>query len=215
MAGQYTVTVIREDMIIKGSIRRCRQLEVQGYIEGEVEAGSLLVHEGGRVFGKIRADNIEVAGIVQGDIVVKHLCHIRSTGTVAGSVIYGELAMEGGGDLTASVRNVPPTLGGDFELAVDKGRAVRITTRDLTAHDPDDVPEHLIYTISNARHGYVSLGGSSQAVANFTQADLMSDRVLFVHDGSGEREAAFDVIVADRAGATSGEARRVTISVKG
>jgi cytoskeletal protein CcmA (bactofilin family) len=214
VVGQYNVTLIREDMIIKGSIRRCRQLEVQGYIEGEVEAGSLLVHEGGRVFGKIRADNIEVLGIVQGDVVVKHLCHIRSTGKMAGSVIYGELAMEAGGDLTADVRNVPPTLGGDFELSVDKGRAVRITTRDLTAHDPDDMPEHLIYTISNARHGFVSIGGSSRPVENFTQADLMGERVLFVHDGSGEREAAFDVVVADRQGATSGEARRVTISVR-
>jgi Cadherin-like/Polymer-forming cytoskeletal len=175
----------------------------------------LLVHEGGRVFGKIRADSIEVFGIVQGDVVVKHLCHIHSTGKVAGSVLYGELAMETGGDLTADVRNVPPTLGGDFELSVDKGRAVRITTRDLTAHDPDDMPEHLIYTISNARHGFVSIGNSSRPVENFTQADLLGQRVLFVHDGSGEREATFDVVVADQQGATSGEARRVTISVRG
>ncbi|MFO1170740.1 MAG: polymer-forming cytoskeletal protein [Hyphomicrobiaceae bacterium] len=215
MVGQYNVTVIREDMIIKGSIRRCRQLEVQGYIEGEIEAGSLLVHPEGRVFGKVRADNIEVLGTVQGDVVIKHLCHIRSSGKVAGSVIYGELAMESGADLTADVRNVPPTLGGDFELAVDKGRAVRITTRDLTAHDPDDVPENLIYTISNARNGFVSLGGSRRPVENFTQADIMGDRVLFVHDGSMSPEAAFDVVVADKQGATSGEARRVTISVRG
>jgi cytoskeletal protein CcmA (bactofilin family) len=214
VVGQYSVTVIREDMIIKGSIRRCRQLEVQGYIEGEVEAGSLIVHPEGRVFGKVRADSIEVLGTVQGDVVVKHLCHIRSSGSVAGSVIYGELAMESGADLTADVRNVPPTLGGDFELSVEKGRAVRITTRDLTAHDPDDVPEHLIYTISNARHGFVSLSGSSRPVENFTQADLLGDRVLFVHDGSATAEAAFDVVVADSQGATSGEARRVTISVR-
>ncbi|MEZ5925440.1 MAG: polymer-forming cytoskeletal protein [Hyphomicrobiaceae bacterium] len=215
MVGQYNVTLIRDDMIIKGSIRRCRQLEVHGYIEGEVEAGSLLVHESGRIFGKVRADNIEVLGTVQGDVVIKHLCHIRSTGTVAGSVLYGELAMESGGDLTADVRNVPPTLGGDFELAVDKGRAVRITTRDLTAYDPDDAPEHLTYMITNPRHGYVAIGGASRPVETFTQADLMGDRVLFVHDGSGGHEATFDVVVADKQGATSGEARRVTISVKG
>jgi cytoskeletal protein CcmA (bactofilin family) len=214
VAGQYNVTLIREDMIIKGSVRRCRQLEVEGYIEGEVEAGSILVQPTGRLFGTVRADSIEVKGTVQGDVVIKHLCHIRSTGKVAGSVRYGELAMDSGGDLTASVRNVPPTLGGDFELAVDKGRAVRITTRDLTAHDPDDVPEHLIYTISNARHGFVSLAGANRPVENFTQADIMSDRVLFVHDGSAEREAAFDVVVADQQGATSGSARRVTIAVR-
>jgi cytoskeletal protein CcmA (bactofilin family) len=202
-------------MIIKGSVRRCRQLEVEGYIEGEVEAGSLIVHPAGRVFGTVRADSIDVMGNVQGDIAIKQLCHIGATGKVAGSVTYGELAMDSGGELSATVRNVPPTLGGDFELAVDKGRTVRITTRDLTAHDPDDVPEHLIYTISNARHGFVALGGADKPVLNFTQADLIKDRVFFVHDGSNNLEAAFDVVVADRQGATSGGARRVTIAVRG
>ena len=46
-------------------------------------------------------------------------------------------------------------------------------------------------------------------------SDKVGDRVLFVHDGSVSPEAAFDVVVADKQGATSGEARRVTISVRG
>ena len=43
MAGQPGVLIVREDMIIKGEIRNARQIEVYGYVEGDVAGQSLLV----------------------------------------------------------------------------------------------------------------------------------------------------------------------------
>ncbi len=210
------VLVVREDTAIQGEIRNCRQIEIYGYVEGQLAAEKVLVHEGGRLYGTVRTDNAEVLGTLEGNVVVKHLISIRSSGSVSGNVQYGQLALEAGGNLSAEVRNVPPTLAGDLDLTVDRGRSVRITMQDLTALDPDDSAEDLTFTVSKATHGFISLAGSpARPVSQFTQADLRNGAVSFTHDGTNGSTASFDVVVADRAGATSGAAKTVRVSVRG
>jgi len=216
VAGNQGLLLVREDTIIKGEIRNCRQLEVYGYVEGTVAADSLLIHQSGRCFGTVKADSAEVHGTLQGEVVVKHLINIRSSGSVNGNVQYGQLAMEIGGSLSAEVRNVPPTLAGDLDLTVDKGRSVRISLEDLNAVDPDDDAKSLTFTVSRATNGFVTLAGAqSRPVTIFTQADLQSGRVLFIHDGTDTKVASFDIVVADQAGATSGAAQTVRVQVRG
>jgi cytoskeletal protein CcmA (bactofilin family) len=212
------VLIITEDTVIRGvsELRNCRQLEVHGYIEGDVAAGSVLVHKTGRLFGKVKTDTAEVHGTLQGDVVVKNLIDIRSSGNVSGNVKYGRLALEMGGNLSAEMRNVPPSLGGDLNLEVGKGRSVPITLQDLTALDPDDAAKDLKFTVMKASNGFVALATApKRAVSTFTQADLEAGRVAFMHDGTNGTVASFDVVVADHAGATSGAPRTVTVAVRG
>ena len=147
-------------MILKGEIRNCRQMEVYGYVEGDVAAQSLLVHQGGRCFGTVKTDQAEIHGTVQGDVVVKHLINIRSSGSVTGNVQYGQLAMEVGANLSAEVRNVPPAIAGDLDLTVVKGRSVPVTLEDLNAVDPDDDAKDLIFAVSRATNGFITLSGA-------------------------------------------------------
>lgn len=209
------VLIVREHTAIKGEVRNCRQLEVYGYIEGDITAANVLVHQGGRCYGKVKSENADVHGEMQGEVVVKHLISIRSSGSVSGNVRYGKLALEQGGNLSAEVRNVPPSLGGDLDLSVGRGKAVRITPQDLTAYDPDDSAQNLTFTVSNARNGFITLAGGRSPVSRFTQADLTSGKVSFMHDGTNTQAASFDVIVADRSGATSGTAQTVKVAVSG
>jgi cytoskeletal protein CcmA (bactofilin family) len=210
------VLVVREDTAIVGEIRNCRQIEIYGYVEGKVSADTVLIHPSGRFFGTVNSDNADIHGTLQGDVSVKHLINIRSSGTVSGNVRYGQLALEAGGNLSAEVRNVPPTIAGDLGLAVNRGRTVAITLNDLTAFDPDDKAKDLTFTVSNARNGFVSLTGApSQAVTRFTQADLQNGAVMFKHDGTRSASASFDVVVADRAGAVSGAPQTVKVAVSG
>lgn len=217
MDATQGLLVISEDTAIKGivQISNCRQLEVYGYVEGDMAAQKVLIHKNGRCFGKVRTESAEVHGTLQGDVVVKHLINIHSSGSVSGNVQYGQLAMEVGGSLSAEVRNVPPTLGGDLDLAVKRGRSVPITLQDLTAFDPDDDARHLTFSVSNARNGFVALvGAPAKPVARFTQADLEGGGVLFMHDGTNTAVASFDVVVADHAGAVSGAAQTVKVAVR-
>lgn len=209
--------IVTEDTVIRGvrELRNCRQLEVFGYLEGDVAAKTVLVHPNGRLFGKVKSDNAEIHGTLQGDVVVKHLIDIRSSGNVSGNIRYGKLALEVGGNLTAEVKNVPPTIAGDLQLEVSKGGSVPITLQDLNALDPDDSASDLKITVSNARNGYVVLATAPRrAVTAFTQADLETGQVAFVHDGRGTEQASFDIVVADRSGATSGAPQTVKVSVR-
>src|SRR5256885_7168592 len=152
-ATHQGVLVVRKDTIIKGEIGNCRQMEVYGYVEGNVAADTLLIHPSGQCYGTVKTESAEIRGTLQGDVVVKHLISIRDTGTVSGNVQYGALAMEAGGNLSAEMRNVPPAVAGDLDVTVDRGRAVQITLEDLHAIDPDDEAKDLVFTVSNARNG--------------------------------------------------------------
>jgi len=211
------VLVITEDTVIRGvrELRNCRQLEVFGYLEGDVAAQSVLVHRNGRLFGKLRSDNAEIHGTLQGEVVVKHLIDIRSSGNVSGNVRYGKLALEVGGNLSAEVRNVPPMLSGDLQIEVYKGGSVPITLQDLNAVDPDDLAKDLRFSISNVRNGYLALANAPRkSVTMFTQADLEAGQVAFIHDGRSADPAAFDIVVADSSGATSGAPQTVRVAVR-
>lgn len=215
MEDQSRVLIIREDTYLKGEIRNAGRIEVFGYVEGEVVGDLLVVQPGGRCFGKVKVDSADIRGTLQGDIVVRQLVSIRAGGEVLGNVKYGKLAMEMGGNLTAEMRNIPPSISGDLDMAVDKGKAVRITLQDLSALDPDDSAAHLTFTVSQVRNGFVTLASDPvRPVDTFTQSDLESGTVLFHHDGTDEPRASFAVVVADRAGSTSGSAQTVNVAVR-
>jgi len=208
------VAIISDDTVLKGRIAHCKLLEVHGYVEGEVAAERLIVHPGGRVYGTVKADSADVFGTLQGNVAIKHLIKITASGSVSGQVQYGRISLETGAELSADLRNVPPEISGDLDLVVRRGRAVRITTMDLAAVDPDDSAHNLSFTVSNPLNGFVAVQGApGRAVDTFTQADLESGRILFTHDGNPAPTASFDVIVADANGATSGAARTVKVAV--
>ena len=215
MGERNGVVIISADTAIQGSIRNCRRLEVSGYVNGDVTTDQLIVHEGGVFYGQAKAGSAEVSGTLQGDVVVDGLIKIHSTGHVNGNVHYGKIAMDQGANLSAEMRNVPPRLLGDFEITVVRGRSVRITTEDINALDPDDKVTDLVFTVSNESGGMISVTGAGRGRAStFTEADLMAGRVLFQHDGSRAENGAFDVVVADKSGATSGAPQTVKVAVR-
>ena len=214
MATESGSAVIGEDLIVHGQIRNCNEIEVRGAVLGSIAAERVIIHPGGRVIGTIDAGSADVNGLLDGRVRVRNLISIGSGGAVHGDVRYGQLALAAGGDLAAEVRNMPPEIGGDFEVVVRSGRSVRLTSADLTATDAEDGGSALAYRISNAAHGFLAHSEApAAAVETFTQADIAAGLVLFVHDGSGTSGVGFDVVVTDSQGASSGSARRVAVVV--
>lgn len=207
---------IGQDTFIKGEISRGRQIDVFGRVEGRITAERLVIHEGGRVDGVVKTQTAEILGTLDGVATVKNLIRIGRAGRVTGNIRYGQLAVEPGGDLEADVRNVPPEIGGDLEIVVKRGGKAKVLASDLTAYDPDDTPDRLTFTVSNAQGGFVALTSSpGSAVERFTQVDVTNGAVLFVHDGGMAAQASFDVVVADAKGGTSGLPKTVTVAISG
>lgn len=216
MADNTGVLVIGADAVLTGDVKGAQRVEIYGIVDGGIAAGDVTVRQGGTLNGWVKSDTSTVEGVLKGDVRVQQLITIRATGSVEGNVKYGRLAMDEGAELTASVRNVPPSIGGDLDLTVTRGRTVKITSADLSAIDPDDAPDALTFKVSNVNGGMVTQSGApGLAVETFTQADLLAGRVYFAHDGSSADRAHFEVIVSDDDGATSGAAQTVNVAVKG
>ncbi len=206
--------IIMEHTSISGKISNCNVVEIHGYIDGEVQADRVVVHETGRLYGTIDAGEAEIHGELQGDVTVQRLIKIGRVGSVSGNVRYGQLAVEPGGNLSADVRNVPPRIAGDLDVSVKRGQSVRITPLDLTAIDPDDAAQNLTFTVSNTASGFLARSGAATVpLTSFTQAELQTGAIMFVHDGSATAKASFDVSVADAEGATSGKPQTVNVNV--
>lgn len=202
------------DLVVEGDVTSEGQITVNGRVQGNLSAQTVTISPTGGVYGSLRAQNAEVNGDVQGDVFVKELIRVGETGSVSGNVEYGRISVQQGGELSATLRNVPPHLAGDLSLSVARGGSAAITTSDLNAFDPDDDAHDLTFSVSNAKNGFVALASDpSAAIASFTQADLEGGSVMFVHDGASAPFAGFDTLVTDAKGATSGGTKHVSVSV--
>uniref|UniRef100_A0A673WZY2 Chondroitin sulfate proteoglycan 4ba n=1 Tax=Salmo trutta TaxID=8032 RepID=A0A673WZY2_SALTR len=85
------------------------------------------------------------------------------------------------------VNDQPPVLKTKApSLSVVQGDTVALGPENLNVEDLDNPSEDIRYiVISKPNNGYLALGGSlNESVVSFTQAQINSGKVYFVHDGS-------------------------------
>ncbi|XP_046998026.1 chondroitin sulfate proteoglycan 4 [Schistocerca americana] len=99
----------------------------------------------------------------------------------------------------APVNDEPPTLVNNTGLVVWDGASAVITPAHLAATDADTSAANLTFIVSSPRAGHVALyAAPSLHVRKFTQAQLDSHQIIFVHSG-GSVPAGFEVSVSDGA----------------
>uniref|UniRef100_A0A4W5R4T2 Chondroitin sulfate proteoglycan 4ba n=1 Tax=Hucho hucho TaxID=62062 RepID=A0A4W5R4T2_9TELE len=97
------------------------------------------------------------------------------------------------------VNDQPPVLKTKApSLSVVQGDTVALGPENLNVEDLDNPSEDIQYTvISKPNNGYLALGGSlNESVVSFTQAQINSGKVYFVHDG-GRASGVFYFSVSD------------------
>jgi cytoskeletal protein CcmA (bactofilin family) len=103
----------------KGQIAACHTLTVEGKIDVNVRARKIVVADGGAIAGKADVCDAEIAGRFDGDLNVSGKLIIRRTGHISGSVSYGQLEIEPGGELRGRVE-VQEKKNGGGDSASDK-----------------------------------------------------------------------------------------------
>ena len=107
--------------------------------------------------------------------------------------------------------NDAPVLGNN-SLTVSEGQTVVLGAGDLSATDIDNVDASLQFTVSSVTGGQFELVTSpGAAITTFTQAQVTSGAVQFVHDGN-EAAPTYDVSVFDGALATPPAAAAITFT---
>ncbi|HSR55003.1 MAG TPA: polymer-forming cytoskeletal protein [Alphaproteobacteria bacterium] len=95
--------VVGAGVKIVGEIRDCREIEIFGIVDGDLEVEDLLVHENGLLKGNVKADRAEVRGAIEGEVAVKELLDVKAKGSVAGKTAYGALSIETGGRVVGTL----------------------------------------------------------------------------------------------------------------
>ncbi len=90
--------------------------------------------------------------------------------------------------------NDPPVITNN-RITVNKGQVVMLTSSNLSANDEDNDNAGLQFTISSVRNGHFQRA-SGVVVNTFTQADVSSGDIQFVHDAS-QLPPGYEVSVSD------------------
>ncbi len=101
---QRRLTVGR-DISLSGEIGSCDVLIVEGTVEAKLREGrSIEVANGGLFKGSVEIDEADIGGRFEGDIAVRGRLTVRSTGRITGSIKYGEISVEAGGQLSGDIQ---------------------------------------------------------------------------------------------------------------
>ena len=85
---------------LSGKIGDCEHLVVQGHVEIDIdECKHIEIAPGGTFKGKATVEEATIGGRFDGELNVTGMLRLRGTGVVTGTVHYGELIVEAGGQL--------------------------------------------------------------------------------------------------------------------
>ena len=95
-----------------GQITDCDTLVVEGTVEATMEAREIQIAENGSFSGSAEIDVAHVRGTFDGNLTARQKLVIYSTGKVIGTVRYGKIVIEEGGELA-----------GDTQVGSENGRS--------------------------------------------------------------------------------------------
>lgn len=91
-------TILGQETLFEGLLTTDETVRIDGLLKGEIRSeGSVIIGETGRVDGNIHAQDILVAGFVDGNIICDERMEVTSTGMVVGDIVTKVLVIEEGG----------------------------------------------------------------------------------------------------------------------
>jgi cytoskeletal protein CcmA (bactofilin family) len=89
---------------LEGRLRSRQTLRIDGRVKGEVECEkAVLVGETARVFASIAADEVQIAGVVEGDIAARRKITLLRTAVVQGDLTTPGIVIEEGAKLKGRI----------------------------------------------------------------------------------------------------------------
>jgi cytoskeletal protein CcmA (bactofilin family) len=114
--GETKRLTVGRDIMLSGEITSCDVLVVEGRVEATLSnSHAIEISSTGHFKGKAEIDEGDINGSFDGTLTVRGRLLIRSTGKVTGTVRYGQLEVERGGEVTGDIQlatgtaPLPPT----------------------------------------------------------------------------------------------------------
>src|SRR5580692_7722412 len=99
--------IVGRGISLDGKISFCDRLVIDGKVEAELEdCHTVEVTENGTFKGAAEIAGAEISGHYEGSLTVRDNLLIRATGRVTGTVRYGKLHIEDGGEINGDVKSI-------------------------------------------------------------------------------------------------------------
>lgn len=126
-SGAAEPSRISGDMKIVGDVLGAGDLEIDGWVEGDIESRSLRVGESGKIKGNISAESVRILGSVTGRVEAKTIA-VAASAKVKGDLIHGTVSIEAGAEIEGHLRRAEgdTTKSGDRERTAESGDASNV-----------------------------------------------------------------------------------------
>jgi cytoskeletal protein CcmA (bactofilin family) len=104
-SGGGSLSFIGREVTITGNIGGMGNLHIDGTVEGDVAAASLILGAEGHVRGNIVADSAQISGIVDGTVAAKLLV-IEASARINGDLSYDAVSVASGAQVEGRVKRL-------------------------------------------------------------------------------------------------------------
>lgn len=101
-------SIISADLRINGDLVCSGDVQVDGWVEGDIQSRNIVIGEGATVQGGLQAETVRVCGVVNGQIKADSVV-LEKTARVTGDVLHKSLAMEQGASLEGMCKRLDAT----------------------------------------------------------------------------------------------------------
>lgn len=128
--------IVGPDIKLKGvEITDCDTLVVEGRVEASMDSRVIKIAEHGVFSGTVGIDVAEIRGRFEGELTARKHLIIHATGRVSGTIRYGKITVEEGGELSGDVANI--SSGGASTHASKPAASLASAAADImSAYDP-------------------------------------------------------------------------------
>jgi cytoskeletal protein CcmA (bactofilin family) len=100
--------IVGRDITLSGEITSCEKLIIEGSVEANLSnCRDVDIAETGLFKGSAAVEEAEIRGRFEGNLTVKKRLSIRASGRVAGTVRYGQIEIECGGQISGDIQLQP------------------------------------------------------------------------------------------------------------
>lgn len=91
-------SIISADLRINGDLICSGDVQVDGWVEGDIQSRNIVIGEGATVHGALQAESVRICGVVKGSIKADQVV-LEKTAKVTGDVLHKTLTVEEGAQI--------------------------------------------------------------------------------------------------------------------
>jgi cytoskeletal protein CcmA (bactofilin family) len=117
--GELRKLTVGREITLSGEINSCDLLVIEGSVEANLtNCRDIEIADGGLFKGEAAIEEAEIRGRFEGNLTVRKRLLIRASGRVLGTIRYGQLEIECGGQISGDIQ-AQPAAGEDMKLTAD------------------------------------------------------------------------------------------------